>query len=239
MIPARLTSPHRRLDADDAVGRRRAHDGAVGLGADGRRREVGGHRRPRARARPARVPVEDIGVPALAAPAAPPARRPGRPEVGPFAEVGLAEQQRPRLAQPGRDGGVLGRNPAGQGQRARRRGHAVRRVDVVLEQHGNPVQRAPKPPVPPLAVEPVRNREGVGVGLEHGPERRAARVDLLDAGQISFDDRAGRPLATGQTLLQIRDRRLREGEVIIPCRRGLTCRGRKTVPPDARRFRDR
>ena len=41
MMPARLHRPDRRLDPDDAVDRRRAHDRAAGLGADGQRREVG------------------------------------------------------------------------------------------------------------------------------------------------------------------------------------------------------
>ena len=234
--PCPADQPHRRLDADDAVGRRRADDGAVGLGADGHRREVGRHRRPRARARAARVPVEDVGVAALAAPPAPPARRPGRPEVGPFAEVGLAEQHRPRLPQPGRHRGVLGRDPAGQGQRARRRGHAVGGVDVVLDQHRDPVQGAAQPALAPLAIEPIGDGEGVGIGLEHGPQRRPAPVDLADAGQIGLHDAARRPFAAGQAFLQLRDGRLRQREVVRR-RRGLLTRGSGNRHPlGTRRF---
>src|SRR5206468_198483 len=62
------------LDAHDAVVVRGAHDGAVGLGADGDGGEVRGRRRARSGARPARVAIERVRVVALTAAAAPAAR---------------------------------------------------------------------------------------------------------------------------------------------------------------------
>ena len=67
-----------------------------------RRREVGRDRGARPRAGPARVVVQDVGVRALAGPAAPPAGGLERSEVRPLREVRLAKDDRARLAQSAR-----------------------------------------------------------------------------------------------------------------------------------------
>ena len=90
--------PERRLDPDDAVGAGRADDRAVRLAADRDRREVCGRDDARARARAARVPIEDLRHVRLATDPAPAAgRRPG-PEVCPLGQVGLADDDRARGA---------------------------------------------------------------------------------------------------------------------------------------------
>ena len=184
MMPARLTSPTVGLMPDHAVGRRRADDRAVGLGADRHGPEVGRDRRGRAGARAAGVPVEHVRITALAAARAPAARRPGRADVGPLAHVGLAEQDRAGGPESRRHVRVLRRDRAFERQRAGGRGHPVGGVDVVLEQHRDAVQRTAR-----ALGRPARGRarrpavERVGIGLEdrrgatgrRGPSPRSAR----------------------------------------------------------------
>ena len=56
-----------RLDADDPVGGRRRDDGAIGLGADGRRGEIRGHGGGGAARRPGRAVIEVVRIPGLPA----------------------------------------------------------------------------------------------------------------------------------------------------------------------------
>ena len=107
----------------------------------------------RARAGAAGVAVEHVGVAGLAAPAAPAAGRVEAAEVGPLAEVGLAEDDGAGGAQARGDGGVLVRRVADQRQRAGGGRHAVGGVDVVLEQDRDAVQRPAHVAVAALAVE--------------------------------------------------------------------------------------
>ena len=98
--PRAAHQPDGRLDADDAVGRRRTHDRPVGLRPHRDGAEVGGDGRTRARARATRIPVQDERIAALPAPGAPPAGRAGRADVGPLAHVGLGQQDRARGPEP-------------------------------------------------------------------------------------------------------------------------------------------
>ena len=82
-----------------AVAARRRDDRAVGFGADGRRGQVGGDRGAGAGARAGRVAIERVRILRLPAAPAPAARRMRRAEVRPLAQVGLAEDDRARLAQ--------------------------------------------------------------------------------------------------------------------------------------------
>ena len=188
----------RRLDADDAVGRPRADDRPVGLRADRRRNEAGSHRDRRPRARSAGVPVEGVGIAALAAARAPAARRAGRAEVGPFAQVRLADEPGARLAQaPGHEG-VLGGNRPPERERPRRGRHPIRGADVVLEKDGDPVQRSAGARGVTRVVEGVRARavERVGQGarlrvhLDHRAQGRTLPVEGGDAGQAGIGERA-------------------------------------------------
>src|SRR5690349_25049666 len=80
-----------RLDSNHAAGIRRADDAAVGLGAEGERREVGRLRGTRSGARTAGVAIEPIGVVSLATDRRPTADRLEGAEVGPLGQVGLAQ----------------------------------------------------------------------------------------------------------------------------------------------------
>src|SRR5438094_455038 len=93
----------RRLDPDERARGRRAHDRAVGLGADANRPEVRGDGGGGARARAAGAAVERVGVLALAAARAPTTRGIAGPEVGPFGEVGLPDDDGPSGAEPADD----------------------------------------------------------------------------------------------------------------------------------------
>ena len=107
---------------------------------------------------------------------------------------------------------VLGRRRAGQRQRPGRRHHAVGGRDVVLDQDRDAVQRAARSPALALRVEPVGDRERVGVDLEHAVQRRPDPVDRLDAREVFVDERPGGLPSRLHPLLQVGDRRLLEIE---------------------------
>ena len=100
MMPRAADEADRRLQADDAVDRGRTDDAAVGLGADTDGGEAGGDRAAGAGARAARIAVEQVRVSRLSAAAAPTRRRTRRAEIRPFTQVGLAENNGTRVAQP-------------------------------------------------------------------------------------------------------------------------------------------
>src|SRR3569832_2282268 len=93
-----------RFDPDDIVGIRRAYDTSVGLGANGQSRKVGGLGCTRSGARAAWIAIEAIGIVSLAAYGRPAADGLERAEIGPFRQVGLAENDGPAGAQIGGHG---------------------------------------------------------------------------------------------------------------------------------------
>ena len=114
-------------------------DRAVGLGPDGERREPRGERGTRPRRRPAGRPVERPRVGDEPAGRRPAARRPGRADVGPLAEVGARDDDRRR-----RRAGARRAALATPGDRrvpsTRRTPPQAGRLDVVLDQR--PARRA-------------------------------------------------------------------------------------------------
>src|SRR5204862_5512380 len=98
---------------------------------------------------------ERVRVAGLAAATAPAARRVGRAEVGPLAQVRLADDTSAGLSQTLRDEGVLRGPRADERERAGRGLHAVGRADVVLDEDGDAVQRPAHAPLFALAVERV------------------------------------------------------------------------------------
>jgi len=202
----------RGLDADESAVVGRRDDRAVGLGphrhgAQARRR--GG---PGAGARARGVAVERVGIPGLAAAATPAARGVRRAEIRPLREIGLAEEDRPGVAQALDHVCIGGRTRIDQGERSRGRLHAVRGADVVLHEHRNAVQRASHLARLALGVQSLRDRCRVGVDLDHGAQRGALAIDRVDAGQVLVDERARGVLAGLHALLQLRDGRLLELE---------------------------
>src|SRR6185437_11372446 len=99
---------------------------------DGDSAEIRRHCLARSRAGPAGVAVEQVRVPGLAAAAAPATGGSGGPEVGPFAEVGLAQQYGAGLPEPGDDEGIFCRFMTLESQRAGRGLHLVAGVDIVF-----------------------------------------------------------------------------------------------------------
>ena len=131
------------------------------------------------------IPVRArLRIARLAAASAPAARGMAGPEVGPLAQIGLAENHRSRLAQSLGDEGIARRDGAGESERAGGGHHAIGGIDVVLDENGNAVQRAARPFVAPLFVERIGDRQRVGIELDDGVDGRPALVDFVDALEI-------------------------------------------------------
>ena len=203
---------HGGLDAHHAAERGGSDDGAVGLGADGDGAEIGGHRSTRSRTGAAGVTVQHVGVLGLPAPAAPAAAGPCGPEIGPLAEVGLAQQHRACLAQPGHDERIAGSAVAFQRQRARRGHHLIPRINIVFDQHRYAVQRPADLAGLPLRIHLRRDGQRIGIHFDHGVERGTVLVDGLDAVQIFLRELSGTEFAAGHLLLQLIHRGLIEIE---------------------------
>ena len=182
-----------RLQARQAVHRRRADDAAVGFGADANR----------ARLAAIAVPVPELDPHGLRSSTygffvCPPRElHPDdervEPEVGPLAEIGLAENHRAGVAKPRHHervrGGMIVR------QRERTRGvHHPGDVDVVLDQHGNAVQRSAHLAGLALGVERGGLGGGSRIDLDHRIQLRAGIVNLRDAIEIGLRERLGRQL---------------------------------------------
>src|SRR5205823_8037949 len=125
--------------------------------ADGGRDQVRGGRDPRTRTRSARISVEDERVATGAGPAAPAARRMEGAEVRPLAQVRLPEEDGARLAELGGDGRVLERGRPDERKGSRRGLHPVARVDVVLQQDRDPMERPADVAIPAFAVQSARD----------------------------------------------------------------------------------
>jgi hypothetical protein len=124
-----------------------------------------------------------VSVPTAAA--APAADRMGGTEVGPLAEIGLAQQQGAGGPQPAGDEGVPRRGLGpDQGQGAGGGGHAVGGVDVVLEQHRQPVQGPAQVARAALPVELGGQGLGLRIELEDRIEPGPMLVDGADPGQV-------------------------------------------------------
>ncbi len=99
------------------------------------------------------------------------------PDVGPLAEVGLAQDHRARRAQPRHQRRIAPRHVVRQRQRPGRGGHRVGRLDVVLHQHGHPVQRPARPPRRALRVQRARVLGRPRVQRQHRVQRRPGPVE--------------------------------------------------------------
>ena len=112
-------------------------------------------------------------------------------EVGPLAEVGLAQDHRAGRAQTLRDGGILGRRGSFERQRSGGGGHAVGRIDVVFDKDGDAVQRPSRAPGFPFPIERIGDGERVGIEFQHGAQRGPLAINGGDARQVSFRNRPG------------------------------------------------
>jgi len=210
---------HGGLQADHPIDRRRAQDAAVGLGAHADGRQVGGYRHRAARAGAAGIAVQCIGVAGLSAASAPARGRMRRTEIGPLAQVGLAEDHRAGLAQAPHQERV----PAGpeilQRQRARGSGHGYG-VDVVLQQYRDAVQRAAHRIGAAFHVAQRRFLQRVRVEFDDGVELGPGLVDRSDAVQVSLCQPPAVQFSRLHARLQVGDVEFGIDEVGRGCGRG-------------------
>ena len=187
-MPRRLTRPTVGLRPTSPFTARRTDDAAVGFGADADRRR--GSPRPRRRCPSSSRTGCDRArrVLGLAAARAPAGGRSRRAEVGPLAQVGLAQDDGAGVAQARHEERVRARPVVRQRQRAGRVDHAGD-VDVVLDEDRQAVQRAANLARLALGVEGVGIGKGRRVELDDRVERRPGLVDRRDAVQIRLRQR--------------------------------------------------
>ena len=186
----------RRLDADDAVRRRREPDAAAGVGADGAVREPRADRHAGTGGRHAgphrRIPDVarrvDLGM-----------------VIGKraFREFHFADDHRARFFQARHRGRVFVRHPVRQHFRAARGLHAAR-PQQVLQRDRHAVQRAERLAFRARRIEPFRARHG-GVGGDRD-ERAVTVVGGRDPVQRVFGDGLRRQLAALDPTADLRQR---------------------------------
>ncbi len=203
--PGPADESHGRLDAYDPVGVGRTDDGAVGPGSDGGGAEIGRDGHSRAGAGSAGIAVQGVGIPGEAAASAPAAGGAGGTEVGPLAEVGLPQQDRPRFPELARHDGVPFRNGSLKRQRPGGGRHSIGRIDVVLDQDGDAVKRSPDAGLPPCPIQGIGDGEGLGIDFDDGSESRPPAVDLVDTAQVFFCNGVCRFLTRVHTFLNLED----------------------------------
>ena len=158
------------------------------------RRQRGGDRRAGPGRRAAGAAVERVGVLHQPADARPAADRVGRADVGPFRQVGLAQDHRAGVLQPrappARRGAVTLSFSASEPAVV-----AVpsARLDIVLHQHRHAVQRPAQRGRRARSASIARGLgQGVRVERDHAAQRRARPVDRRDPRQIGPHQRLGR-----------------------------------------------
>src|SRR5215467_14661656 len=151
--------------------------------------------------------TEDVRVDALPSTPAPAAAWARRAEIGPLAEIGLAQDDGARVAEPLRHGGVLVWPRTRQAQRPGRR-HHVRGVDVVFEHDRDAMQWAAHVAGPTLLVEPPCDFPRVLVHFEDRPKGGTLLVQTRNPIQVELDQVGSSEVAALHGRLQIGDCRL-------------------------------
>src|SRR4029077_19404336 len=123
------------------------------------------------------IAVKNVGIFREASAAAPSAGRMTRANVGPFAEVGFAENHGAGLAESLDDERIFRRlGSADQGQRAGGGHHLVGGVDVVFDDDGDAVERTAGALVFAFTVKRVGDLEGVGIQFDDAVDGRPLPV---------------------------------------------------------------
>ncbi len=187
------------LEADDAAGLRGADDGAVGFSSEGASAERCGDRRRGSGRRTAGGAVERIRIAGESASAGPTAHRVLSPPVGPLAQVGLAENNSPRIPEFPCQEGIARRPGPLERQRAGRGGHPIPRADVVFEKDGNSVQRASYFAGRPFSVALAGDGKGIRVKFDHGVNAGTGSVDGLNPPDVVFGYGDGSGFAGGHS----------------------------------------
>ncbi len=147
--------------------------------------------------------ADTVGVAGLAAARAPAGDGVVAAEVGPLAEVGLAQHHGAGVAQPAHKVGVV-RAEALQGQRAGTGGHRCG-VDVVLQQQRDAMQRTTQASFAALAVACGGFLQGIGVELDHRAQAWPGAVQRGDALQVGLGQGGAVQLTGGHPRLQVGD----------------------------------
>ncbi len=135
-----------------------------------------------------------------------PLDRARRAEVGPFAEVRLAQDHRAGVAQSRHEKGIARRGEVRERERSGARAHAVARRDVVLEQDRDAVQRAAEHARLALAVALGGDGKGIRIEFDDRADARSLAVDGADAGQVARRQGARGQPAGRHARLQLGDR---------------------------------
>jgi len=135
-MPLRLTSPTVGL-ALPAHSRKKGRRPTVRLRAHAANAKIRRNRGSSPGARSARITVERIRITSQSAAAAPSAGRMAGANVGPLAEIGFTQDHGTGLTQLRGDESVGWWARSEQRQRSRRRIHAIRGIDIVLDEHRN------------------------------------------------------------------------------------------------------
>ena len=172
---------HGGLQTHDAAGRRGRDDGSIGLGADGHGAQVGRYGCARTGAGARGAAVEHVRIARETSTSAPAGNGTMASEIGPFAEVGLAQNHGSRRAEPGNNERILGCCGAGQRQRTRGRLHAVASVDVVLDEHRHAMERATRALRTPFVIQRSSHGHGLGIQLDDRVKTGAVAVESVNS----------------------------------------------------------
>ncbi len=185
----------RRLDADGPGKRAGLPDRAAGVGADGDRRQPGGHGGGRATAG---ATGRALGVPRVAARAV--RRVLGRRAHGELIEVGLAEDRHAGGAEAGDDGRVVRRHPTLEDPRPAG-GGLPDGAEQVLDRDGHTGQRGQLGAGGPAGVDVEGGRHRtVVVDVEEGVQ---VAVEVVDASEEGAGDVRGGRVALGEGVRQL------------------------------------
>ena len=181
--------PDGGLEADEAIHRRWARHGPIGLRTDTDGREARRDRRSRARRRSARIAIEGVGIFYQSTDGRPAADRMRRANVRPFRKIRLSEHDRACGPQTRHERCIAMRYVVRKRERARGRCGTVVRLDIIFHEHRDAREHATQLAGAACGIARAGVVERVRVERDHAMERRAARVDRGDSREICAHER--------------------------------------------------
>jgi hypothetical protein len=80
--------------------------------------------------------------------------------------------------------GIARTNRADQGQGTRRGAHPVPSANIILDEHRDAMQRSARTTDFSFLVQGLRQRQGVGIQLDHGLQSGAGLIQAVDLLQV-------------------------------------------------------
>ena len=218
--PVPAQQAERRLQTHDSVRRRGPADRTAGVRPESQERVAGRDRRAGAARGAGGSAGGIVGVPRDAAEGA------HRPPGSELAQVHLRQHDRSGAAEPLHEEGVVRRQPVPE-QEGAGGGPDIRRVEVVLQDHGDAVERGAPAGSFPLGVELAGSPPGLRVQRDHGVDRRPLIVVGGDPRETELDQPLGieRPGVHG--VVDLGDRRRGQIELALTERRHTRGRGER------------